>query len=446
MVLGALALGALACRSKSNPASGGPAGSASAAVVAAHCRKPAGDTVVLLGSDAKPSAPPQTDEDEEEEAPEHPFSVELGDARASERTFAVPGIENRGGANFAVAAFVDVASGEGRVVEIGRVFGDVDAPVVAAHGDRWLLAVPNSDAGGVTLRLVLVSPPFGPGDVRRGPEVTSVRRDASGAALLVREERGLLVWNTLEKGQARLAAVGIDPNGPKLVGEPSLLAASALADAEGPRLALRPSGYYLAYLAHAEVKERRPLRGDDSDAGSPENLVEGTMSFIEVVPLDVHGKAAGSALRVTPNATNVLSFDVAPLGDGSLLVFYREAQGGPGLDRPTVQVVRVRPDGTLDKSSWDVGESSGLPTLLVDAAPPAPDRWALLALLGDKRTALATIAPDTLALGELREDPEIGASEPLAVRGGRFLSALSRGTRRELSLFECGNALPTVRR
>lgn len=444
-VVGLVVVGGVSCRSKSkSAAAGGPAGSASAAVAASYCRRPAGDSVVLLGSSTARAVVDEREESENEEdvLAERPFSVELGEARAGEGAFAVPAIETRGSSSFAILALVDASSGEARVADLGRVFGDVDPPIVTPVRDRWLVAVPNSDAGGITLRLAVLSAPYGASDIQRGPEVTSVRRDLSSAALLVRDDRGLLVWNTLEKGQARLAAVQVAPNGPKLIGEPRILPAAALTETEGPRLARSPSGYYLGYLSHTQIKDRRPLRADDADSGVPENLVEGSLSSIEILPLDESGAPSGAALTVTPARTQVLAFDLAPLGDGSVIVTYREARG-PGLDRPTVQVVRVRADGTLERSQWDVGESAGLPTLLVDPAPPSAETWASLAILDERRTSLASIAPDTLVLGELRADKVLGSAEPLALRAGRYLTALPRGTQRELALLECGG---TVRR
>src|SRR5690606_23254416 len=130
------------------------------------------------------------------------------------------------------------------------------------------------------------------------------------------------------------------------------------------------------------------------------------------------------------------AFDLAPLPDGGVLVVYRDARG-PGLDRPSVQAVHVRPDGSSETRAWAVGDSAGIPTLLFDANALGRERWGWVALPADGRTLLGAIGKGGLSLGELREEASLKHAEPLAVQRGRLLAAVARGTRRELVVFDC---------
>jgi hypothetical protein len=431
---------AAACKSKPNPASGGSAESAGAPGKESTCRAIRTGSAVVLGTKTEKSAPSREGDEEEEPAVDLPFSVELGEARAGEKQFVVPAIENRSGANFAVLAVVDAVTGSGNVLELGRVYGDVDPPVVAPFGERFLIAVPDGDVAALRLRLMLLSPPYTAKELRRGPEVTGVRRDAPAYALGVSGNRALLVFNALEKERGRLALAPIDANELALGTRPTRLAAPGTAEAEGPRLAARPSGHYLAYLARAPAKERRPLREiDRPDAGPSEELIEEGPSALEIVPLDAQGVAVAAPLRLTPAGAHVLAFDVAPLRDGQALVVYRAARG-PGLDQEEAQAVLVRADGTFEPRAWNVGESAGVPSLLVDPAPALPARSGWVAIADESASKLAAIGADPLALGELASDPELSASELLSVRGGRFLAAIADGTRRTLVLVDCTKA------
>lgn len=427
-----VSLAPFSCRSKSQPASGGPAGSASARPRDAGCR-PIGSTAsVVLGSESE-RAPSADDELAEADLP---YSVELGDAHAGEEGFLVSAIENRGGANVAVVAHVDATTGAGRVVSLGRIYGDVGAPVVARHGDRWIFAVLNSDASAVTLRLVSLGAPYGESALKRGAEVTSVSREAPAVALAFGKDGGLLVWNTLEKGASRLALAEVDPSGPSLRGEPRVLSLGATEDVESPRLQRRPSGYYLGYLVRAPSKVHKPMGADDAKEGAPEDLIEDGRNALEVVPLDAHGAAVASPIRLSTASNHVAAFDLAPLPDGGVLVVYRDARG-PGLDRPSVQAVHVRPDGSSETRAWEVGDSAGIPTLLFDANPLGREQWGWVALPAEGRTLLGAIGKGGLSLGELREEASLKHAEPLAVQRGRLLAAVARGTRRELVVFDC---------
>lgn len=434
-LLWAVAIGlvlGLSCRSKPGSASGGPAGSATVPVAAGRCRAIRTGSVLVVGNPAA-----RADAGQDEEAIDLPFSTELGEARAGERGFAVPAIDHRTGASFAIVALIDRSASAGQIVELGRVYGGVEPPVVAALGSRWLIALPTRDAGGLSLGLYSLEFPYKPSDLKRGVEVGRVRADAPGFALSARGESVVVVWNTLENGSGRLAVAEVDPSGPSLRGTPLLLPVAAAADAEAPRLAPLPSGHLLAYLVRTPVSSGHPLGKEDGpDAGASEDLVEEGPNGIEVLPLDVHGAPTSSARLITPASSHVLTFDVAPLADGGALVTYREASR-PGLDRPSVQAVRVRPDGSFEARTWDVGESPGLPAILLDSEVKASESPGWVVLSGDGATRLAQIGPDPLILEQFEEDSVLGASDPLALRGGRLLAALPRGTRQELSVFDC---------
>lgn len=381
---------------------------------------------MVLGRQTERPRPAEGEEDEQ--ALELPFSVELGAAQTGARAFAVPAIENRKGANFAVLATMDAISGQGSVLELGRVYGDVEPPVVAPFGEHLLLAVPEGTGLDLSLRLVLVKPPYAVGDVRRGVELTGVRRDDPAYSLAVREKVGVLAYNTLVSGQGRIAVTRIDPFEVSLRGAPALLPGSS--DVSGPRLVVRTSGFYLAYLARPAAPLTPGASPESEDPGPDTGA-----SALEIMMLDEQGAPSRKPLRVSPPGAKVLAFELAPFAGDSALLVYRDARG-LGLEQEGAQAILVRPDGTFERRRWEVGESSGVPSLLMDPAS-ASRRRGFVALAGEGDTKLAPIGADPLALGTLAADPGLAHAEPLAVRGNRFLSGTVHGTERRLAILDC---------
>jgi hypothetical protein len=127
---------------------------------------------------------------------------------------------------------------------------------------------------------------------------------------------------------------------------------------------------------------------------------------------------------------------------GSALLLYQDDRDAPGLDRPSVEAVLVRPDGTLLSKTWELGDSVGLPSLFVDADPSQGSPWAWVAVTGERETRIAALGEDPLLLGGLAPDERLAGVELIAASKGRILEARSRGADRELGLLSCDRKPP----
>jgi len=425
------ALVACACRSKSAPneTRAAPSAEPSARVAAlGRCRAASDSAVVGLGA-AGPGKPAAIDDDELAEV--LPFSIELGDARAADDRFAVGGLESRSGTMHAVAAIVE-RDGGGRTVELGRVVGEVDPPMLVPHRGRWLGAIAEGDSAGVRLRLVRLDPPFAPADVRRGAEVTGLLRHAPGFSLESSEDGVLLAWTTQDEKASVLATAAIDPESiaPQKI---ERRAFAADVDVESPRLAPRPGGYFLAYLVREGAPSAAPAALDDAEA----DVVGEGATRVEVVPLDTKGAAVAAPKRVTRTGARVLAFDLLPVPNGGALVVYRDDAGGAGLDRPNVEAVLVDAEGSTRSGTWHVGSGVGLPTVLVDryGRPAAPRGWVFVP--GESETRAALLGADPVGALDFAPEPALAGAEAMALLGRHLLRARRRGTRVELDVVAC---------
>lgn len=443
---------ALGCRSKPAGSNDGrPAGSANAAT-AASAAPPAplvcnlvGAGRVLTVGQANPKAVKPDEEDDQDV--ELPFSVDLGAARASGDRFGVGGIQTRGGESYAFIALVEQGGAGGQSVEISRVFGEVDPPAVAPYRGSWLAVVANRDASSVVLRLASLAPPFDGAALRRGAELGSARPDAAEFALETSGESVLLAFTKLEKGRGLIQLARIDAEKLTLQGAAVTLATASDGDAESPHLTRRAGGYFLAYIVRGAAPRPKavPARAPELDGGAALSLLDQGPSAIEIVPLDEKGVAVGAPRRATPAAARAIAFDLASAPDGGALLVYRDDRDGPGLDRSSVEAVHFRADGSLTTRTWEVGESAGLPALLVDAEPPAARPWAWVFAASERAGGLAALGAEPLALSELFADPNLVGAEVLAASHGRVLVGRVRGAQQELSVAECkvnANAAP----
>jgi hypothetical protein len=436
----ALVLG-FGCRSKPKPDAPAVSGSQAAREpVPLRCREASGAEVVVLGS----GEPPKPAGEDDEEVEELPYSVELGSARASGQRFAVAGLENRRGATFAFAAFV-AADGTGRSTELLRVFGDSEPPELAPSDEGWLVLAASSDAGSATLRLMRVDPPFSERDVRRGEELTGLRRDVSGFAIETLGGRALAAFGKLEKKQGRIALAAIDPQKLALVAPAQLLELEAGLEGESPKLAARTGGYYLAFVGRRAAPAPKPkpaLANTGGEANAEEPVVDAGPTGLFLVPLDEAGAPQGAPRELSPPGAHVTAFELARWGESQALLVYRDDPEGPGRDRPSVEAVLVSLDGSVGRRTWELADSSGLPSFFVDPAPQPgmPPGW--LVVHGDNDTRLGALSSDPLASPVLVADPTLGNTEPAALLGGRLLRARSRGTRVELDLVSCEPGRP----
>lgn len=417
------------CRSKSGAsravASARPSASASAtpSPPPGRCKELSGEPV-RVGTAAAGRARPSVEEDQDEDDATLPFAPHLGEGVALPGFFAVAGQRPAGGGTEDVVALVAEDGRSGRVVSLGRVYGDVDPPVLAARGAEVLLAVPDSDAKGGTLKVSVLG--VTADTPRPLGEITGVEHDA-GSAVAFGASGALVVWGA-GQGTKRALRAALLPAGEKTANVASFEVEGSLG-AESPVLGVRPDGFWLAW-----VSER-----DAPDAGPPAEdkvLVVQGARVLTALPLDRAGKPTGHARAFSGEAAHVVGFDAVAQPDGSLDLAWREDDTSPGADRGPLQVTRVGLDGSVKNGRVDDEDlTGGVPSLLLDATGGGRT-W--LALRSARDTArLGVLAPGGTGVEGLADDPGLGTGDLLAAAAGKLLVGRYRGGALELVVVAC---------
>jgi hypothetical protein len=372
--------------------------------------------------------PADADTDEARE----PFAVELGTAAAFRGGFAV-GALTLAGQPRAQVALVDREGGHGRSVDLGPTHGGQAAPHVAAHGDRLIVVVPDSDASGREFKLAAIRDVSASATVAWGAE-----RPAGGAgsevfAVEVNDTRGVVVWDSVDRAERGVIHAMGFPLDDLSKAAPTRVVSPEHTDAQNPALALRPGGFWLAWIAApVDQPAHRAPTFHDAELEAPGGRVE-------IVPVDADGAPSAPPIAVTPRGSRVLAYDLAPLPGGGALVGWREEGTTPGVEDGAVRLTAVLPDGSVQQSELSATRAAaGVPALISDAEardPLAPlwvsvDNGAGVTLFGAANASAAPI--DTLG-----PEPAIGPADVLAVAGGRTLVARPVHRVVELGVLEC---------
>ena len=433
----ALAIAAAAasagCRCSSEPVDNVP--TVNAAARAPHCVR---DDVQLT---LEPSSGSQSVEAPLDPDIEQPFASEPGMALAFGREFFATGLrhESRG----AVALLGRIGSGDSapQLIELGHVRGDVLGPRLAADDDNLWVVVQEGTPRGRELRVGHY--PAGniglPAAWRQGPEQGSAESSAfdiaarEGGALLVYDE-----WSASEN-HGRVLAASLHASaveGPRLEGQPISPAGS---DAETPRVAARPGGYWVAWLVNASGggtgRTYDPANEQDERAGA--GAAYGAR-WLSIAPLDSSGKLSGEVRRVTNRRDRVLGFDLATSPSGSAWLAWRQDAPTPGASGGRVYVGEVGADAKREPRlvrEDDVG--SGEPAWL--AARGDGVRW-LTFPDGRDRTLLMRVGSLQAITAPLKLGSELEGAGALAASGGKVLFALPRGRAIELFAAACAPA------
>ena len=425
-----------ACKRKSAPepaASATPPASGSAVLPPeqlSRCRRLTAPGLTIEPDAPAPGRAPASlaeGDEEDDDAARLPFGVDTAAAVTLPSGFAVAGV--RGAGQVFVALLGDAGS---RRVDLGEVHGDVEAPAIAAAGERVLVALRSSDAAGFTLKLGQIA--AASGGIEWGAELGKLGKLVSSVDLAVAGARAVVVLQSEDAKHSSRVLLGSFATGD--LKQPLELLPLEPKDVELPRLTPRPGGYWLTWVRSLpEAKSAaRPL--PDAGAEDPEEreLLEQGLRVVEVLKLDEQGKPAGAALRLGEPRRQVLLFDVAPSPAGSLWVAIRSDTAAPGVEGGAISLSEVMPDGSVrDERLEDDEIGAGAPLLLSDPGAQPPELW------------LSVSSPsDATRLGRFRgartylhADPLLGRSEVIAVRAGRFLTQRARGRGVELASFEC---------
>lgn len=372
-----------------------------------------------------------------------PFSTEPGVAIGAGASFFATALRHDKARAVAVLARVGVNDPAVEVLELGNVQGNVAPARVVADGRDLVVALQRAVVGGHALRLARL-----PGGDLSSPlqwtEPVSQGLDESNAFDLgARGGQALVVWDdwvtAANHGRVVAASITFEPV-QRRVGEVRTLSGPGV-DAEAPRVAARPGGYWLAWLVNSDARGAGRVYdpgGRDDDLAAP---AASGARWLEVLPLDAEGRPEAEPRRLTPIAERVVGFDLTAGDAGNAWLAWRQDAASPAAAGGRILLAELRTDGTeaivtVREDDVGAGEPTFLPGAGLAAAwltfPDAQDRTLLLRL-----TAPLALSPP------LRLGPELTQAAALAAVGERILFAQPRGRAIELFAAACAPASPS---
>ena len=203
-------------------------------------------------------------------------------------------------------------------------------------------------------------------------------------------------------------------------------------DAERPRLAARPGGYWLAYAVRgvAAPKKGDAKHGRRADDEDDRELGEAiTTSWVELVPLDESGAPTASGRAVTPKSGHALSYDLELGDDGGAIVAWRDddTPTGSGGGRLLATLARLGGGGEPRVLAEETA-AAGVPELMPG--------WLSLASVSGA-TRIAALSGRGELLDELAPEKSLGAGVPIAGTRDAILWARPMGKPMRLSVVRC---------
>lgn len=405
-----------------------------------RCSPPAKEPFVIGDAPAPKPAATATDGEDSHEDELAPFAVEVGRGVRFEHGFAVGTQRQAEGGTVSMIAVIS-PEGDGKLVRLARSRGDFDPPVVAPAGASILAAMMEPNAGGRAIRIARVD-----GDrVTWGPELSENNDESLAVDLAVAGSHAVVVWDDVPLGRERsvieLATFDVQAmrgSGARPVTPPSI-------DADVPRLAPRPGGFWLSYMVHgdpptaptAENDEepqdagasagKRPRNPDDSDTEAAGEAI--AHQWIELVPIDHAGFPAGAPRAITPKESRVIGYDIEGGQDGRAVVLYREDDTPSGSTGGRVKVVTVDlGGGSEERVIAEEGVGTGVPMLY--------GGWVVIHSLAGP-VQLGAIGPRGDLVSELHPEASLKLGEILTAHKDTFLVATPAGRAMKLSVVRC---------
>lgn len=326
-------------------------------------------------------------------------SVEVGAAAYFSGGLAISAV--RQGSESRALLFVVEEGGRSFEIDLGRVFGGVEFPVVAADGDDVFLAISDNEATSRRLRMVRLQPRAGAGSVVWGPSFSLSRDESEAKSLAVGQKDVVLAWddyeNSVERSRVRIARMDrttLQERGPvQTVSLPD-------EDAVEPEVEFVGGRWGLTYV-RLELDERAIVQSALVD--EPKRTLVATLlgrgGERDHVPVEVslpdqqllaHSSASWGHLASREESANPVG---AAKTEGGWAVAYRSAPLGSRRDEDSVHWVQLESDGSMRRrvlSHEDIGP--GAPTLFGGAG----DLWLLSP--GDESQILVTPADSSLGL------------------------------------------------
>jgi hypothetical protein len=358
-----------------------------------------------------------------------PFAVELGSATPLAGGYVVGAMKNDGGTPQAVA-IVMREHGASTEVALGEVHGNVVPPRVSVRGDRVVVGVVDGAAIGTQIRLGRIDEATTKPKLGWGSEIAQGDDDSPAFAMELSDEGGALAWDEWDKKAGRGRIVGVRFGSDlSTVGEPSRLSEAA-ADAEGPQLAARPGGFWLAWIENLAIG-KDDTEGDD-EAPSPGGLVLGPRRIV-LAPLS-QGVAVGKPITVTEEGAHALTFDLAPSPDGGAIVAWRDDRTSPANSGGVLWTAKIAPDGSVARHVVGDEDIGGGALSLIELESKK-GTW-LAFTSATEAVRLAVIGATGAPSGATTEETTVRGI-PIAGAGGRLLLARPRGRSIELATVRC---------
>lgn len=459
-----------ACSRKSS--SGQSFGVASASVSASAGVNPGRPKLSCKSSGTSFSVGPvdlqaKDDDDEPQAVQDLPFAVTLGNAVAHPHGYLVTAIDAREGGSHAVLAWLDRDVSRGSLLDLGRVYGDAEPPRVILRGEDGFFVVSDTDASGKLYRYGWIR---GLPSQPRVDWLSSFEQaiDGSPAYALAGSDDSIVVtwdeldretrrsrvlWATLDKSGHPSATIGAPPSHRKSERNVTWAVQSTAReiDAEAPQIVAVASGYWLSYVA-GEGQSPAPTKAALSPhephampAGTNDDevrVVDLGRRGIWLIPLDARGQLKSKHFLVTPRGARVVTYDVEAAADGGVIVAYRDGDATPGVEAQTIELVRIRADGSIERHRIDderVG--AGMPLLLADdevgvSTSGGRSVWVSFASsTGETKLAeLSSVAAPTL---EVVEETNLAGVDLLLRRGNSLLVARHRARLVSFERMDC---------
>src|SRR5690606_11204982 len=198
----------------------------------------------------------------------------------------------------------------------------VDPPRIAAGQNHVFVGVADHDASAAIVRLASISKPTGEPQITWGalPQIGGDESEVFDLAL--GKDRGVLVYDDYKKsdGHSSVWTVTFGLDDPSKT-TPARVVSLKGQDVEAPKLAVRPGGFWLAWIAHSKLETKTKPDEKNIDL---ESLVELGTRWLELVKLDENGVREGEPLQLSARDGHVLVFDLMSASDGSAWLAWRD--------------------------------------------------------------------------------------------------------------------------
>ena len=355
-----------------------------------------------------------------------PFATEIGNGVSYEGGFAAGALRQEGGGTSFAIVMANREASEWKTVSAGVSHGEAQAPRVFARGDTLAAAFLVPQGVSRVLRLARV---FHDG-IRWGAEFPQGYDESLAFDAAIGPSIGIVVWDDVLNGRKNSSVV-VGTFDPVTLTKPSkpVVVSPNGTDAETPMVVERDGGFWLFWLA------RRSSSDSGSDAREARYAAEGIdYRWIEAMPLDQYGRAAGSPTKISPSDGHVLGYDVVSLGDGSAMVVWRDDDTPSGSDGGVIYSAVVQLGGVTGPEQIENEQASA-------GGPIAMPGW--LAVVNTQSvnanggTYLAPMSVAGRPTDELAREYVLGAGEPIAVRDNDLLVSRPSGTAARLQVFRC---------